>query len=546
MSALDLETLDPVARKLVDKIEQKRESDPEEGIVVSDQLIDYAQKQGLADVQGYALFFKGFCQYNLNNTSQAFYTFEQAYKLLVETDQWNLVARSLCCMGIISSSQGNIPVAMDYYLRGISVCEQHDLLSVYVMINGNIGILYQGFHDLPNAKRYFDKCIESVEAVKEQQGDYEPTFSYTTVATLYFNLANSHLCIGEVDKAEKSLRKSSELEQKAPDPSLRLAIKMLYTQILYAQGKEEETLQNIREIAESKQSLGTIIDAFDDVVTYAEFLQSIDRDQEFFDIISRMEESIRETNSTYLSRKLVQLKVSYYKKHQDNKEYLLESGLYFELSMKMEDEMEKSYRESLSTRMNLEHEKRNREKLKTEAANLKIRSEYDALTGLRNRYKITEISENSFAGCLKNQQTLAVEILDVDYFKQYNDNYGHQQGDEVLVKVSSAIRSLERHRGVYTGRYGGDEFIILYVDRTYDEVTGFAQELKDAVERLNMRHEYSLICDRITLSQGVYHGIPNEKTRFWDFLHAADQALYDVKKAGRNDFRISTDLTSAK
>ncbi len=546
MSVLDLQSLEPYARELVDKIEQNKASDPEEMIEVTDCLIDYAKKQEMTDLYAYALFSKGFCLYNLNKTSHAFFAFDQAVEPLLKTEQYELVARSFCCLGIISSSQGNIPVAMDYYLRGMELCEKHDIISVYVMTNTNIGILYQSFHDYQNADRYFQNCIDRVESVRQHQGDYEPTFSYSTVSTLYFNKASILLSMGELKKASDNLKKSADLERKAEDDALRLAIKMLWAQILSAIGRQDEMKQCVREIGESSESIGSIVDAFDDIVSYARFLQSVGMDEEFFHILSKVEEAVKATKSTFLDRKIVQLKVEYYKKNQKHKEYMMEAGLYFELSMKMEEEMEKSYRESLATRMNLENEKRFGEKLKSEAANLKIKSEFDALTGLRNRYKITEISESSYSECLKNQRSLAVEILDVDYFKQFNDNYGHQEGDNVLIKVAAAIRALERHRGVYSGRYGGDEFIIIYVDRTYDEVTEFARELKDSIEKMKIVHEFSLISDRITLSQGLHFGVPSEKRRFWDFLHAADQALYDVKKAGRNDFRISADNISTQ
>ena len=546
MSVLDLQSMEPSIQELVDRIEQNKSSDPEAVLRQIGQLQEYAESEGKTDLYAYALFSEAYCLYRVNNTVQSFLVCEKAIKPLIESKQWELLVRTYNTMGIISSSQGNTPIAMDYYLRGLSVCEKHDITSGFVMINCNIGMLYMGFHDLQNAERYFQSGIEHAEKVKRQQGDYEPTFSYETVSTLYFNAACTYLQTGAIEKAIESLKVSAELERKAPNDSLDLCIQMMRAQILHALGKQEELDRCVQEIDESRVSLGAITDAFDDIVNYASFLQSIGKNTEFFHTIARMEESVRITNSTYFSRKLVQLKVNFYKENNQHKEYLLAAGLYYELSMKMEQEMEKSYRQNLSTRVKLENEKRTKEELKSEAANLKLKSEFDALTGLRNRYKITEISENSYSDCQKNQRNLAVEILDVDYFKQFNDNYGHQEGDNILVKVAAAIRSLERHRGVYTGRYGGDEFIIIYVDRTYDEVVEFAQELKDSVEKMKIDHGYSLISDRITLSQGVYYGVPGEDYRFWDFLHAADQALYEVKKAGRNDFCVSTKLSKER
>ncbi|MGN0170385.1 MAG: GGDEF domain-containing protein [Lachnospiraceae bacterium] len=539
MSVLDLQSLDPYSRELVDKIEQNRTADPKKSMEEADRLIDYAKEKQLTDVYAYALFSKAYSLYILNDTSRAYYVFERAIQPTLESKQWELAARTYCCMGIICSCQGNIPAAMDYYLKGMLLCETHQIISVYVITSCNIGILYQGFHDLKSAAKYFQICIDKVESVRKQTGDYEPMFSYDTVAIMYYNKTYVLLEMREETKALEVFNKIEKLESRIREASLALMIKMLKAKLFYALGKPEEAEKCIQEVDEARLPVSSIIDSFDDFIKYAEFLKSIERDEEFFHVVSRMEESVKTTNSTYLNRKLIQLKADFYSKNQRQQEYLKETGVYYELSRELDKELEKSNRESFSARMKLEDEKRIREKLKKEAVSFKIRSEYDALTGLRNRNKIMEISEKRYAECLKRQKPLAAEILDIDYFKQYNDNYGHQKGDIILMKVASALRSLERHRGVYTGRYGGDEFIILYIDRTYDEVREFVQELKNTVEKMKLDHEYSLIHDRVTLSQGVYLGVPNEQSGFWDFLHAADQALYDVKKAGRNDYNIS-------
>ena len=546
MGKLDLDSLEPSVLELVEKIKKNKYSNYDVVIETAQELAEIAKSQENIGIYGYALFNEAYAYYNIDNVSKAFVTFGDALNPLSESEQWEYLASDYCVLGIISNSQGNASMAMDYYLRGISVCECHDIIATHALIDCNIGILYLGYHDYKNAELYFQGCIDYAEEVKQAEGDYEPSFSCLAVATFYYNKANIDVILGNINKAIENLQIAAHLEQKSPHVALALAMKMLKTQILHIRGNQKELDKCIKEIGEADLLSGAILDAVDDIIGYASFLQSIGRDEEFFHIVDRMEEAVDVTNSLFLKRKLVQLKIRYYKEKKQSKEYYLETGLYFELSEKMEEQMEKSYRESLSTRMRLENEKRMQEVLEMQAATLKIKSESDALTGLHNRYKISEISENSFSRCLQDKKTLAVEILDIDFFKQYNDNYGHQEGDNALVKVAYEVHSLEKYPGVFTGRYGGDEFIVIYVDHTYDEVTGMAQELKAAVERENILHEYSPIHDRITISQGLYFGVPDEQSKFWDFLHAADQALYEVKKAGRNDFCVSTKLSKER
>lgn len=541
MKMVSYEPMESSVRLLYDKIEQNKTADQKLVIEAATELAELAEQQKRADLLGYALFSKAYAFYNLDEITKAFMTFEKAIIPLSESGQWNFVARSYCAMGIVCNNQGNAPMALDYYLKGLSVCEKHNVISYRATIDCNIGILYLWYHDLENAKYYFEKSLECVEKVKEEQGDYEPTYPYSTVAAMYFNKSNIELLLGNIDSAVENIQKAYDLEQKSPDEPLNLSIEMLKAKILYAMGKQNELDQCIQDIDRRESAYGSIVIAFDDLMNYASFLQLIGHDKEFYHTVEVMENAIKETDSVFMNRRLAQLKADFYKSRNQQEEFLREASRYYELSREMEAELETSYRESLSIRVSLENEKRTKETLKNEAESFKSKSEVDALTGLRNRYKISEISESSFASCLHNHQPLAVEILDVDYFKQYNDNYGHQKGDDVLIKVSAAIHSLEKYPGVYTGRYGGDEFIILYVNHTCAEVLQCARELKDVVERMNITHEFSPIRDRVTMSQGVFYGTPDENHTFWDFLHTADQMLYDVKRAGRDDFRISTE-----
>lgn len=539
MEILDFESMESSVRILIEKIEEYKKTDRQLVIKTATELIEYAKEQNRNDLLGYALFSKAYALYELDEITKAFIIFEQGIQPLKESGQWNLVARSYCAMGIICNNQGNAPMALDYYLKGLSLCEEYDIVSSRASIDCNIGILYLWYHDLENAKLYFQRSIDCVERIKKDQGDYEPTFPYSTIAAMYYNKANVEFLLGNIESAVENIRITKDLNSKAPDEALNLTIQMLWAKILYAMGKQEELDKSIREIDRCEESCEDLIYAFDDLMTYAAFLQGIGHDKEFTHTVELVENAVGVTDSVFLKRRLVQLKADYYKSRNQQDKYLAETKLYFELSKEMDAELENSYRESLSIRMSLETEKRTREALKSEAESLKMKSELDALTGLRNRYKISEFSESSFSACLHNHQPLATEILDVDYFKQYNDNYGHQKGDDVLVNIAAAIHSLEKHPGVYTGRYGGDEFVILYVDHTYEEVSQFAKELKDLVDRMNITHEYSPIKDRITLSQGIFYGLPSENESFQDYLHAADKILYAVKKSGRDGFWVS-------
>lgn len=171
---------------------------------------------------------------------------------------------------------------------------------------------------------------------------------------------------------------------------------------------------------------------------------------------------------------------------------------------------------------------------------LQQKSETDALTGLANRFRLNEYSEESFQRALDKQHYFAVEILDIDFFKQYNDNYGHQQGDICIRRIAAAIKSMERHGDVFCARYGGDEFILIYEGYSKDQVYALAEELKQNIMELDIKHEFSQVASAVTISQGICCDIPKEENKVWDYLHTADIMLYKGKKISRNSIHINS------
>ena len=176
---------------------------------------------------------------------------------------------------------------------------------------------------------------------------------------------------------------------------------------------------------------------------------------------------------------------------------------------------------------------------------LKQKSEQDALTGLNNRYKLNELAELAFHKAQSSGTPLAIEILDIDYYKEYNDNYGHQAGDEVLIRIADAIRSLEEYDGVHTARYGGDEFVVIYEGYSPEEVERMAQLLQDKIYELNIEHKFSAVSDRVSISQGLFHQIPSKINKLWDFLYGADMILYVVKRRGKNNYHLEKSFEDA-
>ncbi len=163
---------------------------------------------------------------------------------------------------------------------------------------------------------------------------------------------------------------------------------------------------------------------------------------------------------------------------------------------------------------------------------LEMLSRTDALTGIANRRLMDEFMENEWLRAIRNRTPLAFILIDIDYFKDYNDNYGHLAGDEVLKTVATVLKSLSHRPGDLVARYGGDEFALILTD-TLDAET-VAQSCLRAVAAAKIPHTFSAIADILTITAGVCSVVPEAGTESKLVINAADKALYNAKNAGRN------------
>ena len=127
-------------------------------------------------------------------------------------------------------------------------------------------------------------------------------------------------------------------------------------------------------------------------------------------------------------------------------------------------------------------------------------------------------------------------MIDVDFFKLYNDHYGHQQGDEALRKISKAIQSVLRERTDFICRYGGEEIFVILTNTNLSGAEMVAKRIHASVNALAIRHEHSVCAAVATVSQGVYSAVPQNVNYAKNFIMCADQGLYKAKNNGRNQY----------
>lgn len=158
----------------------------------------------------------------------------------------------------------------------------------------------------------------------------------------------------------------------------------------------------------------------------------------------------------------------------------------------------------------------------------------DSLTGLYNRRHFEANSATEFYKAERLGMNLNIAIIDIDYFKQYNDNYGHQAGDECLVRISDILKNRFRRSNETITRYGGEEFVILNQGDKFPAFVKRLQQLSDEIERNGIRNPGSKVSASITISVGVASTLNADIDSLDGLFRVADRALYLAKGEGRN------------
>lgn len=195
-------------------------------------------------------------------------------------------------------------------------------------------------------------------------------------------------------------------------------------------------------------------------------------------------------------------------------------------------------RSLVKLKQEMDHRKEVATQLEKANRHLHLLSVLDGLTDIPNRRALDNFMKREWKRAMREPQPISLIMVDIDNFKPYNDNYGHQMGDIALKKVASALTRMVNRPGDIVARYGGEEFTIVLVNTEAAGAKIIAEYTRSAVASLNIPHEYSTAGDHLTISLGVSTLVPEKGSSPKNLIENADKALYQAKEGGRNQVKV--------
>lgn len=167
-------------------------------------------------------------------------------------------------------------------------------------------------------------------------------------------------------------------------------------------------------------------------------------------------------------------------------------------------------------------------------------ADHDGLTGLSNRRYLDNFAQQALNKAQRDNEYLSIIMIDIDWFKLFNDHYGHLKGDECIIAVAEAMQGRIKRETDCIARYGGEEFCVILQNTDIEGAQAVAYDIKQLVAELKIQHKLSAF-DYVSISLGVFSAVPDNELMINDVISYADKALYYSKQHGRNGVSIYSD-----
>lgn len=484
----------------------------------AEELLRYSYQVDDTYGQAFAFIHLAIYYITLHKFDSANFNLEKAKTICIRDDYNKLLISCYGHEGTICQLSGKKIKAIRIYGKAMDLAEKQNDNTITSVLYNNIAIILMDYKDMELAKEYFESAADKLLQLPEQNYNLVQVYANLVhvccvledLKTAYYYFDKAIAIDFENEKASSSIKASEvRLYAQAQDiPKVEQAYAEYMEIINYCKASETYFASDILLVAESllisdlKENCHTLLMRLGKLLEHSD----LELELQFYKLYIRFQETYAEESSEIYEK-------------------------YYYLLMQSENQEYSSLAESLRGRIKLSELNQRQSDLEKENEALQKQAHLDEMTGIYNRrYFEKLLLKINSDSCV---QSIGCNMLDIDHFKEYNDTYGHLQGDQILRQVSE-ILTKHALEGIYVGRFGGDEFYCLCVNLQDTQIEKYLIEVYD--DLLAQRIEHSMNIDHIVTLSGGFCNEAKTSIVLSKVLDCADQALYAAKKKGRNIF----------
>lgn len=512
-----------------------RFADPQRTYDICCELLEQGKQSGNDYDIAYAYHYMGDACFTLGKVDEALKYLMMSEKVQKHNGFDELRMKTYNTIGVIYSNMGDELLSLDYYHAAMELARKYDNTELQGMIYNNVGVVLINAGDYANTSEYFKKSYECFN--QGNDGDNELSCS---MLRLYLNICEglrNKKCYAEEKTYLDGVMKIVNTDTLAPMDKVKLA--HVFGMLYYETGEYEKAFDMcVKAVALCENNMNDI-DSFDHYWDIVELLINMDKIEHIHGMLEGLSDMAEKADIDRRRIQVCRLRIQIYEKTGEKEKYAEQLRIYYQLRKRINTERNNIIISALDNRCRLEDERKKNKRLNEDNLKLIRESEIDELTGICNRLAFRRRYDRMYKYALRNAYTYCMGILDIDFFKVYNDSYGHIRGDKCLKQVSAILRHAS-DGDFCVARYGGDEFVFMAYDVSEEEVRDFLHRLVENIRNAAIAFDAKPDgTDKVTISAGaVIQQHATEGTRLTDLLKQADKMLYEVKQAGKDDYKI--------
>ena len=530
-TGMDLKGLPQTVQNFIEETIQNRENGKFPDNETCQKVMEYAADTGSQKLAGLGLYYLAEYYWQNDQYENTLQCLTESIGYLKNEQMYELLARTYNMMGAVSDRM----VALSSYYNCLQYAEKYHFYYIQGMAESNIAYTLVRMRLRQEAIQHYRTAIDFYS---KSEKTYQ--LNYNRINCM-IECGCCHMYMGEMEEALRLWNQIEQIIREAPESYYsKITLEMYRISCELLQGHEEEALKLAADLLEQLSDRDVFEEIMDELVILAGILEILPDGKYLEELIRIIDEKhIEEHYNIFLD--LYPIKSEFLQKKGLTWEYIDYTRQYFDIYEKYQRENREALINVIELQNRLKNVTLDWTNMKASNRELESLAMHDELTGLANRTFLHEYLTSSFEHAYEEHELMGVELMDIDFFKEYNDHYGHLAGDQCLKAIAGVLRKQQVPGKIFCARYGGDEFMILYTGMTVEKIRRVAEDILREVRKLKLPHECSNCSNYVSVSQGVFVRIPVGNSKEWDFTSRADDLLYKTKSCGRNSICLSTE-----